>query len=163
MLVSAGAVYGVPYTILQLEKFAEIWIGFLFGAQLQKGPKVTIIGDGNTRMSFVSMDNVLDLVVGVLDHPAAINATLPFCAPGHLTYREIIQSIETMIGMPIEVEAIEPGESLPGFPPVVEILWAYLNNLGDSNLDTGDVARTYNVQMIGLEDCLRRMFAPMVQ
>jgi uncharacterized protein YbjT (DUF2867 family) len=149
---------GLTYTILRLEKFTEVWIGFLVGSQLQNGPTVTIMGDGNTPHSFVSIENVLDLSVGVLGHPAAENAILPLCAPGKYTYREAIGLIGDLIGVPIEVNSIQLGEPFPGMPPFIGDIWSYLERREVSDLDTRHVAGAFGLEMIGVEETLRKLF-----
>jgi uncharacterized protein YbjT (DUF2867 family) len=149
----------LTYTVLKLEKFIEVWIGFLVGSQLKNGPVVTIVGDGNTRHSFVSMENVLDLCVGVLGHPAAENTVLPLCAPDKYTYRQVIGLIGNLIGTPIEVKSIQPGDPFPGMPPLIGSAWSWADSKGDSTLDTSHVVRTFGLKMIGVEECLRQIFA----
>lgn len=153
---------GLTYTILRPEKFTEVWIGFLIGSQLQNGPSVTILGDGNTQHSFVSMENVLDLCVGVLGHPAAENAVLPLCATDKYTYREVIGLIGNLIGAPIEVKSMQPGEPFPGMPPLIGDIWTWAESRGDSTLDTSHVARTFGLEMITVEETLRQIFAQLV-
>jgi uncharacterized protein YbjT (DUF2867 family) len=150
---------GLTYTILKPVLFMEAWIGFLVGSQLQNGPRVTIIGDGNVRHSFVSMENVLDLAVGVLEHPAATNAVLPLCAPGAYSYREVIGRIGEIMGAPIEINSVPAGESVPGTPLLIRDAWPMLNSFGDSTLDTSEVIDTYDLKMLGMEECLQQMFA----
>jgi uncharacterized protein YbjT (DUF2867 family) len=149
---------GLTYTSLQLEKFVETWIGFLVGSQLQNGPSVTIVGDGNIRHSFIAMDNVLDLLVSVLGHPAAENAVIPLAAPDKYTYREVINLMGSFIGMPIAVNAIQPNDPFPGMLPMVGEVWGWMNGFGDTSLDTSEAARTFGLEMIPVKDLLRQMF-----
>jgi len=153
-LISSGS----TYTILKPVKFIEIWIGFLIGSQLQNGPTVTIVGDGSVRHSFVSMENVLDLAVGVLGHPAAENAALPLCAPGIYSYQELIGIIEKLIGTKIEVKTIRPSDPFPGVPPLIPDIWAFEDSLGDSTLDSSQVIQTFGLNIIPVEDCLQQIF-----
>lgn len=150
---------GLPYTVLKLEKFIEVWIGFLVGSQLQNGPCVSISSDGNVRNSFVSMENVLDLIVAVLGHPAAENAVLPLCAPDKYTYREVIGRIGNIIGMPIDILSLQSGDPIPGMPLLVEDLWRSEERHGDSTLDTSEVSRTFGLKMIGVEESLGQIFS----
>jgi uncharacterized protein YbjT (DUF2867 family) len=150
---------GLTHTILKPVLFMEMWIGLVVGSQLQNGPQVTIIGDGNVRQSFVSMENVLDLVVGVLGHPAAKNAVLPLCAPGSYSYREVIGRIGELIGSPIEINSVPAGEAVPGMPLLLRDAWPMLNSFGDSTLDTSEVIDTFNLKMLGIEESLQQMFA----
>jgi uncharacterized protein YbjT (DUF2867 family) len=150
---------GLTYTILQPVMFMEVWIGFLIGSQLQQGPTVTIVGDGNVRLSFVSMENVLDLATGVLENPAAANAVLPLCLPDKYTYRELIGRISEMTGSDIEIKSIPPSEPLPGLPLLINDLWSAIDSFGDSTLDTRGVIDTFDLKMVGVEECLHQMFA----
>jgi uncharacterized protein YbjT (DUF2867 family) len=150
---------GLNYTILKLEKFTEVWIGFLIGSQLQNGPKVTIVGDGNVRHSFVSMENVLDLIVAVLGHPAAQNAVLPLCSPDKYTYREVISLVGRLTGMEIEINSIRPEDPFPGMPPVMNGLWEWVDEAGDSTLDTRDVAQMFGLNLITVEENLKQIFS----
>lgn len=150
---------GLTYTILKPEKFIEVWIGFLIGSQLQNGPAVTIVGDGNTRQGFVSMENVLDLCVGVLAHPAAENVVLPLCASDRYTYREVIGLIGNLLGTAIEIKSIRPDDPFPGMPPLIREMWQWTDNKGDSTCDSSHIAHTFGLKMIGVEECLRQMFS----
>lgn len=149
---------GLNYTILKLEKIIEVWIGFLIGSQLQNGPKVTIVGDGNIRHSFVSMENVLDLIVAVLGHPAAENAVLPIGSPDKYTYRELIALVGGLTGMEIEINSIRPEDPFPGMPPVINELWEWVNESGDSTLDASDLAQTFGIKLFTVEESLKQMF-----
>jgi uncharacterized protein YbjT (DUF2867 family) len=150
---------GLNYTILKLEKFTEVWIGFMIGSQLQNGPKVTIVGDGNVRHSFVSMENVLDLIVAVLGHPAAQNAVLPIGSPDKYTYREVIALVGRLTGMEIEINSIRPEDPFPGMPPVVNELWEWVNEAGDSTLDASYLTHTFGIKLFTVEESLKQMFS----
>jgi uncharacterized protein YbjT (DUF2867 family) len=150
---------GLSYTILYPDKFIEVWVGFLIGSQLQNAPSVTIVGDGNVRHSFVSMENVLDLAVGVLEHPAAANAVLPLCLPEKYSYRELIGQLGEMMGTAIEIKSVAATEPLPGLPLLINSMWAAMDDMGDSTLDASKVIDTFDLKMLGMEECLQQMFA----
>jgi uncharacterized protein YbjT (DUF2867 family) len=150
---------GLSYTILHPDKFIEVWVGFLIGSQLQNGPRVTIVGDGHVRHSFVSMENVLDLAVGVLGHPAAANAVLSLCLPEKYSYRELIGQIGEMMGAAIEIKSVAATEPLPGLPLLINSMWAAMDEMGDSTLDASEVIETFDLNMLGMEECLQQMLA----
>ncbi|RMD86527.1 MAG: SDR family oxidoreductase [Calditrichaeota bacterium] len=149
---------GLNYTILQPVNFMEAWIGFVIGAQLQKEPTVTIVGDGTVKIGFVAMENVAELAVNVLGHPAAQNSVIPLNGPRSVSYREIIGLIESITGQPIKIRSVAPGEPVPGMPPIVNELWAILTQKGDLQLDSTEVAKTYNLHLISVEDFIEKMF-----
>jgi uncharacterized protein YbjT (DUF2867 family) len=149
---------GISYTVLKPDKFIEVWIGFFIGSQLQSGPKVTIVGDGKARLCFTAMENVLDLVSGVLGHPAAENAVIPLCAPDKFSYRELVALIGSLTGMEIEVNSIGADDPFPGFPLLLPSLWAWMEASGDCTVDSREVARTFGFKLIGVEESLKQMF-----
>jgi hypothetical protein len=99
------------------------------------------------------------LVVGVLEHPAAANAVLPLCAPGTHTYRELIGQIREMMGTAIEIKSVAATEPLPGLPLLINSMWAAMDDMGDSTLDASKVIDTFDLKMLGMEQCLQQMFA----
>jgi uncharacterized protein YbjT (DUF2867 family) len=149
---------GLPYTILQPVFFMEVWVGIILGLQLQQGPSVTIVGDGQNKLGFVSDQNVADLVVAVLGDNQALNTSIPLNGPGSYTYREIIGLIETATGQSIEVKTVAPGEAVPGMPPLVSDLWAGLGSAGDMIIDTSAVAERYGIKLVRLEDYVQQTF-----
>jgi uncharacterized protein YbjT (DUF2867 family) len=150
---------GLTYTILRPDKFIEVWIGYLVGSQLQSGPKITILGKGNVRHSFVSIENVLELIMGVLGHPAAENVTLPLVAPGTYTYREAIELIGKITGAPLEIQSLPYDVPIPGMPLLINQLWALADSMGDSTSDTSEVVAAFGLNTLRVEDCLRQIFS----
>lgn len=149
---------GLGYTILKPVNFMEVWIGFLLGTQLQQGPSVTIIGDGQVKHGFVAIENVADLAVAVLGHPAAKNTEVPLNGPSSVSYCEIISLIERTTGQSIEINSVAPGELVPGMPPIINELWALLAQMGDLDLDTSDVAQMYKLDLVTVEAFIQRTF-----
>lgn len=150
---------GMGYTILKPPLFMESWIAFVLGAQLQREAKVSLVGDGKTKHGFISIENVADLAAAVIGHPAAENAELPLSAESH-SYLEIIEMIEATTGQSIQVDHVAPGEPVPGMPLLVTELWSTLAQAPDFELDTSHVAKTFGIQLISVEEFVRRTFGP---
>jgi uncharacterized protein YbjT (DUF2867 family) len=151
---------GLSYTLLQPAWLAEVWIGYLIGSQLQKDSCIRIAGEGNTRHSFVSTENIIDLAVGVLGHPAAEKAVIPLSAPGKYTYRELVALIGELVGAALEIQPLQPGETLSGLPSGMTEAWQCMERMGEPEWELRDAASTYGVRMISVEDSLRQMFFP---
>jgi uncharacterized protein YbjT (DUF2867 family) len=149
---------GVPYTILQPVMFMEAWVGIVLGLQLQHGPAVTIVGDGQNKLGFVSDTNVCELVAAVLGDDRALNTTIPLNGPGSYSYQEVIRLIEQASQQAIAVKSVPPGDAVPGMPPLINELWAGIGSAGDIILDTSEVARTYGIELVKLEDYIQQTF-----
>lgn len=151
---------GLNYTIIQPVMFMEVWIGFVLGAQLQHGPSVTIVGEGSNKLGFVSDRNVCDLMVAVLGHETAQNAVIPINGPASYSFREIINMIEGVSDKSIEVKSVPAGGVISGMPQLVNDLWAIFASTGDMIVDTSEVARTYGLELVTVQDYLKGAFAP---
>jgi uncharacterized protein YbjT (DUF2867 family) len=150
---------GLPYTIIQPVLFMEVWIGFVLGAQLQQGTSVTLVGEGNNKLGFVSDKNVCDLIVATLGHQAAMNAMLPLNGPASYSYRQVVAMIEKAAGHPITVKTVPLGSAVPGMPQLVNDLWAACASGGDMMVDTSEIARTFGLKPIKLEEYIEQTFA----
>jgi uncharacterized protein YbjT (DUF2867 family) len=150
---------GLSYTLLKPAWLAEVWIGFLIGGQFLKGPSIRIAGEGNTPHSFVSIENLIDLAVGVLGHPAAEKAVIPLSAPGKYTYRDLVALIGELVGAALEIQPLHPGETLPGLSPGMIEAWQCMERMGDPEWDSREAISTFGVKMSSLEDSLRLIFS----
>lgn len=87
------AASGMAYTSLQASFFMEIWLTPIRGFDYLTG-KVTIFGDGNNRISWVSYKDVARIAVAALDQPRARNTVLNVGGPQALSPREVVQIFE---------------------------------------------------------------------
>ncbi len=67
---------------------------------LAERPFVPILGDGCYRLSPVHVEDVVDAVVGSLDHPGAAGRTYVLAGPEEMTYLELVGRLEGILGLP---------------------------------------------------------------
>jgi len=120
-----------------------------------EGRPVTPVGEGRSRHSFVSVDEVAAFAVAAVGHPDAMNRTIAIGGPEPVTWRDIVAAYERSLGRGIEVRAIPPGQPLPGLPDVVSQLAAGMDAY-DSPLDTAETAAEFGVRLTPLEQFVRR-------
>ncbi|MGI9190140.1 MAG: SDR family oxidoreductase [Longimicrobiaceae bacterium] len=149
---------GVPYTILKANVFMEVWIGMIVAAPVQERRAVTVVGEGLRKHSFVSIQDVASFAVAVLRQPQALNRTLAIGGPEPISWRDIVQLAEQMIGREIPLRHVAPGEPLPGLPPVVSGLAAAFDAF-DSPIEMDETTRTYDVTLTPVDVVLSRMLA----
>jgi len=150
---------GLNYTILQPTLFMESWIAFVVGAQIQIGDTVHVIGDPARRYGFVSMQNVADLALAVLDHPDAQRADIPLSA-GSSSYQQIVAWIAKATGRELQVHSLPPSSEIPGFPPILNELWSFAATGGLKPLTTAKVAEKFGFEMIRPRAFIQKMFRP---
>ncbi|HEV2131143.1 MAG TPA: NmrA family NAD(P)-binding protein [Longimicrobiaceae bacterium] len=107
---------GMTYTILSPNIFMEIWIGMIVGMPLQQNQPVTIVGEGNRRHTFVSVEDVATFAVAAVDNAAARNQQIFIGGPEAVSWNEILQRTGRIIGREVPVRHIAPGEPIPGLP-----------------------------------------------
>ncbi len=149
---------GMTYTILSPNIFMEVWFGMILGLPLQTGGPVTIVGEGNRRHSFVSMQDVASFAVASVDNPAARNRQIFIGGPEPLSWNDVITRASKVLGRTLSVRRISPGEPLPGLPDVVAGLLAGMDTY-DSPVDMTETAATFNVTLTPADKVLAGILA----
>ncbi|RED43371.1 SDR family oxidoreductase [Aestuariispira insulae] len=103
---------GMTYTILHPTHFREVWLSPALGFDTAEG-SVRIFGEGQGRISWVSLLDVRDAVVNSLDNAKAHNRTIRLGGPEALTLLEVIERFEKQAGKSFDREIL-PLEALEG-------------------------------------------------
>ncbi len=88
---------GLEYTILRASFFMEVWLSPVVGFDVAKS-SATIYGDGNNKMSWISLNDVATFAVTVLDHSSAKNRTIDVGGPEALSPLEVVSTFEKVTG-----------------------------------------------------------------
>ena len=147
---------GLTYTILKPGLFMEVWIGAIVGVPLQAGGPVTLVGAGDRRQAFVSIHDVAAYAVAAVDHPAARNAEI-LIGGANASWNEAVAAVGEVIGRPLDVRYVAPGEPLPLLPEVMGHLMAAFE-AEDSEIDMVETARTYDIAPTSLDAFASRFF-----
>jgi uncharacterized protein YbjT (DUF2867 family) len=151
---------GMPFTILAPNFFMEVWIGAIVGLAVAQGRPVTLVGEGRRKHSMISMADVAEFAVACVDHPAATNRYLALGGPQALSWRDVVATYEKLLGRPLPIQTVTPGEMVPGLPPIASGLMAAMDTY-DSPLDMAETASTFGVELTSVEMFARRTLASM--
>jgi NADH dehydrogenase len=88
---------GMTYTILHPSWFMESWLGPMLFCDPSTGT-ARIYGGRDVRVRYVAVADVAELAVQCIDHPAALNAVIPFGGPEAMTQREAVETFEQVFG-----------------------------------------------------------------
>ena len=146
---------GLPYTIIVPNGYMEIMLGLIIGMPALQGHPVTIVGEGLRKHSFISMVDVASFIVTAIGHPTALNQKLILGGPEPISLRDAVSVYEKVLGRPIQVKSVEPGQPIPGNPEAVTGLIASLDQY-DSPIEMSSTARTFGIQLTSLEEVLQR-------
>jgi NADH dehydrogenase len=150
---------GMDYTIVKPNIFMEVWIGMIVGMPLQQGMPVTLIGRGDHRHAMISTRDVAAFTVAAVSNPAARNATLVVGGPDALTWTQVVERAESVLGHSLGVQYVAPGEPLPGLPPVAGQFGALFETY-ESVIDMSEATATYGVRLTTIDDFLRELLRP---
>ncbi len=85
-----------PWALLRPTAFLDVWVGIALD-QAGRGP-VMVFGSGNIRANYVSVEDVAQIAVKVLEHPEIVNEEVPIGGPSNLTQHELLDLMERVLG-----------------------------------------------------------------
>ena len=153
---------GVPWTILAPLAFMDTWFGIILGSALGAGKPVAVVGGGRTRHSFIAVHDVAEFATAAVGHPAAMRQRIVFGGPEGISWSDIVEKASKILGRPIPVQNIQPGQPIPTLPPPLDqILGSLIAGLEQQDviIDTTEIARKFGVSLTSAETVLRGMLA----
>jgi NADH dehydrogenase len=148
---------GVTFTSLASDAIADLLLPLVVGGPALAGHPVTVVGGGWRRHSFIAARDFAAFAVASVGHPDAVNRRVVIGGPEALSLRDVIAIYERVLGHPIPVQTIDPGELLPSLPPVpglAEVVSGMVAALDmfDSPIDMSETAPAFGVQLTPIAD-----------
>lgn len=141
---------GLPYTIIAPNAFMDVWVFLLVGLPIMSGQPVTVVGSGERKHSFIAMADVAAFTLASVGNPAAVSQKLVIGGPEPLSFRDAAAVYRRVLGRPIEVRSVAPGEPLPNLPPGAQGMAAAFDTY-DSPVAMNGLAAQYSVKLTSLE------------
>lgn len=113
---------GMDYTIIGPNAYMEVWPAMVVGMPVRMGMPVTLVGQANNKMDFISARDVVAYTLASIHNPAARNQNIIVGGPEALSYRDVVGVYERVLGKEIPVNFVQPGEMVPGLPPSMSAL-----------------------------------------
>lgn len=145
---------GLPYTIIAPNAFMDVWLFLLVGLPVLSGQPVTLVGSGARKHSFIAMADVAAFVLASVGNETAVNQKLIIGGPEALSFREATAVYERILGRPIAVQSVPPGEPLPNLSPGAQAMAAAFDTY-DSPLQMNGLAAQFGVKLTPLEAFIR--------
>jgi uncharacterized protein YbjT (DUF2867 family) len=96
---------GLTWTILRPSCFMQVWLTPAVGFD-PANARVTVYGDGDRPISWISIEDLAEIAVRSLDVPVTRNAILELGGPEPLTPLEAIRIFERLAGRTFEVRHV---------------------------------------------------------
>lgn len=154
---------GLAWTIVAPHVFLDVWFQLLVGSALAVNEPVALVRGGRTRHSFIAVDDVAEFAVRAVDHPAAPGKRLVLGGPQALSWSDIVEKTAAILGRPVPIRSIEPGQPIPTLPPPLDAaaggMAASLEHQ-DVVIDASGLAREFDVKLTPADVVLRKLLAP---
>jgi uncharacterized protein YbjT (DUF2867 family) len=148
---------GMHYTILAPEMFAEVWLGMVLGMPLANNAPVTLVAPASRRHTFVSARDVAGYAVAAAENPSARDKRIPIGGPEALSWQDVVAKASGILGRPLQVNLVQPGEPIPFLPPGVDQLMISGEQF-ESVVEMERLSETFGVPPTPVEDVIRGMF-----
>jgi uncharacterized protein YbjT (DUF2867 family) len=148
---------GLTYTILKPDAFMEIWIGVVVGIPLQAGQPVTLVGEGAAKQAFVSIADVAAYAVAAVENPIARNQAIAIAGPTSYSWTEAVAAVGEVIGHPIPINYVDPGQAIPLIPESMAPMLAAME-MADTYVDMEETSKAYAIEPTSLQAFAQRFF-----
>lgn len=181
----------VPYTIFRTSPFIDDWVAlmgstiplrdaeaatlarpfwflsaFIRGVDglIDRHGLALVPGSGATRHAFVALDDVADILVAAIGHPAALNAVHELGGPDILSWDEAVGVFADMLGrkvrsvhIPAAVYRIQQLALRPVSPAASNLMGlSWINAQFDTAYDMTETRRIFDVDLTSLAEFLER-------
>jgi uncharacterized protein YbjT (DUF2867 family) len=145
---------GMGYTIVAPEPLMETWFSTIVMPSLRTNRPVMLIGEGNRRHSFISIEDVAAFITASVGNPAARNIIMPLGGPRAISWNDIMGIFETVSGRKVQIMRASPGTEIAGLS---EGMLELLNRMEayDSMVDTTRLSKQFGVKPTPVEDVVR--------
>lgn len=157
---------GPPATFVRPASFMQDWIGFVYGAQLQGGTRVQLIGETDPLKVYVDEADVATLITELLlsGSPSAgeRTRTVDFSADVARA-SEVVERMATASGLPLTAERIPVGASVDTVPEplataITQLLTMMADQPDDPYVSTG-IGERYGFEPRKVDDFVDAMLA----
>jgi len=153
----------LDYTILLPSAFPETWLSPVVGFDVASG-KVRIYGDGQAKVSYISLEDVAASVVASVDNPAASRKAIAVGGPKAYSQLEAVDLVERATGRTLQREhmsalEIRGARAAAGDPMTASFLGLFAGIAGGDQIPV-DWTGVLGVRPTPLEDWVRQTFGP---
>lgn len=136
---------GMRWTIIAPNVFVEVWGGIVIESAAAQNRPVAIVGAGERRHSFISMQDVAAFTAAAVANPRAENRYLPLGGPEALSWRELVQRFNRARRTSLDIHSMSVPEAMTVMPPHLAGLLASFDTF-DSPIEMQPLYEEFGVQ-----------------
>jgi uncharacterized protein YbjT (DUF2867 family) len=152
---------GITYTILRPSYFMEVWLSPAVGFDYPN-TKATIYGEGNAKVSYISLGDVAQYTVDCVENKAALNQIIELGGPKALSPLEVVHIFERLSSKSFELHYV-PAAALAAqkdgaTDPLQKSFTALMLSVNNGDeVDNSLAQKVYSFPLISVEDYARRV------
>jgi nucleoside-diphosphate-sugar epimerase len=131
---------------------------------MAKKGTIGLMGDGDTKHSYVCIDDLAEFLVNAIDNPAARNKTFDIGGPQPLSQNGVVKIFEKVMGRPLMAKRTPALVFRIGYgvlrivsPAAANIMGLnYHTAVNSSVVDMSETAKLFNVRLTSAEEFLRQ-------
>ncbi len=152
---------GLTYTILRPCYYMEVWLSPGLGFDYSNA-KANILGDGHSRISYISLGDVAQYAVESVDNPAARNTIFELGGPKALSPLEVVRTFEQIGGKSFDLQfvpvaALQAQREAASDPLQISFASLMLHLANGSEVDSRPAQQIFAFPLASVEDYARRV------
>ncbi len=107
---------GMAYTVLMPDAYMDVWIPLVVLMPAAAGQPISLVGEGTRKHYLVAVDDVAGYAAGAVRNEAAVDRDFLIGGPEPVSWRDVVSIYQDVKGVSLEIQSLQPGASMPGFP-----------------------------------------------
>ena len=147
---------GMAYTVLMPDAYMDVWIPLVL-SPAAAGQPVTLAGEGTRKHYLVAVEDVAGYAAGAVRNEDAIDRDFLIGGPEPLSWRDVVSTYEDVKGVSVEIQNLQPGASMPGFPEGAAGFMAMMETYDSPEpVSSAEAKSIFGVQQTTVDEFLRR-------
>ncbi len=89
---------GVPHVMLRPSAFMDVWIDVIIAPDIRKKGVATVFGDGSSVMNFISVDDVAEYALKIVQREDVKNENVEVGGPSDKSLNDVVALVERRLG-----------------------------------------------------------------
>lgn len=148
---------GMAYTVLMPDAYMDVWIPLVVLLPAAAGQPVTLAGEGTRKHYLVAVEDVAGSAAGAVRNEAAVDRDFLIGGPEPLSWRDVVSTYEDVKGVSVEIQSLQPGTSMPGFPEGASGFMAMMETYDSPEpISSAEAKSIFGVQQTTVDEFLRQ-------
>ncbi len=147
----------MAYTVLMPDAYMDVWIPLVVLMPAAAGQPVTLAGEGTRKHYLVAVEDVAGYAAGAVGNEAAVGRDFLIGGPEPVSWRDVVSTYEDVKGVSLEIQSLQPGASMPGFPEGASGFMAMMETYDSPEpISSAEAKNIFGVRQTTVDEFLRQ-------